>query len=97
MEFPKQREGIDHGNEAIGHDFPFHGPGHPERMKAPNSLPVLDQYLVPDREQRPAQRAVDDQFVIGPFHRRQRPAEGLDRRARLTRDGQPTSQGVETQ
>src|SRR2546425_744723 len=49
-----------------------------KRMEAPETMAVVEQLFVADREERSPQRRENGKFVVRPFDRRQRGAQRLD-------------------
>ena len=81
MQRAQQRERID-DRLQIRRDLV---PRQPIRMEPPESLAILDQLLVADREERALERRVHRELVVGPLHRRQRGAQALDFFAQVER------------
>ena len=81
MQRPQEREGFD-DRLQVRRDF---FAGQPIGMKPPEVLPVVDQFLVADREERALERRVHRQLVVGPLHRRQRGTQAFHLLAQMER------------
>src|SRR4029077_6858886 len=73
MESLQQSQSIDNRGQ-----FPRQFAGDSKRMKTPSDLPILQQLLVADREQRTTQGRKYRQLVFGPLNGGQRGTQGLD-------------------